>query len=259
MDALTDFDRHIDEGEGTPESAWLAWPGLATLPGTTWDTLVPEDARAWVVAPHPDDEVLSVGGLLAELAHAGREAGVVAVTDGEASHPGSGLWSAQQLAAVRRAETAEALARLGLTSPALRLGLPDGGVQQREDALAAQLAGLLHAGDVVFTTWRLDGHPDHEATGRACAVACHARGARLFEVPVWAWHWASPGDPRLPWGRACRLELGTPARQAKRDAVSAFRSQLLPDPSTGASPILRGSTVARAARSFEVLFTENFS
>ena len=40
----------------------------------------------------------------------------------------------------------------------------------------------------------------------------------------------------------------------KRDAVQCFTSQLQADPSTGAGPILRGSTVARAARPFEVVF-----
>jgi hypothetical protein len=74
------------------------------------------------------------------------------------------------------------------------------------------------------------------------------------EVPVWAWHWASPGDARLPWRRARRLALDGEARERKRRAVQAFRSQLLPDPSTGAGPILRATTVERAARSFEVVF-----
>jgi hypothetical protein len=36
--------------------------------------------------------------------------------------------------------------------------------------------------------------------------------------------------------------------------LEAFDSQLQPDPSTGRSAVLRGTTIERAARPFEVLF-----
>ena len=257
MDAVIDdgLSRHIDAGDGTPESEWLAWPPLDALARISLDTLLPAGSRAVVVAPHPDDEVLSVGGLLAELAARRQATCVVAVTDGDASHPGSGRWSPSALAAVRRAETATALHRLGLPPDAtLRLGVPDGGVEAGIAALTRQLAECLGAKDVVFSTWRLDGHPDHEATARACAAAVAQVGARLVEVPVWAWHWSRPGDPRWPWDRARRLDLSPSAQDRKRHAVQAFRSQIEPDASTGAAPILRNSTVARAARPFEVMF-----
>jgi LmbE family N-acetylglucosaminyl deacetylase len=65
-----------------------------------------------------------------------------------------------------------------------RLGQPDGGID--EDALAAALEPLLGPGRWCLATWRADGHPDHEAVGRAAARACTATGARLLEYPVWA-------------------------------------------------------------------------
>jgi LmbE family N-acetylglucosaminyl deacetylase len=34
---------------------------------------------------------------------------------------------------------------------------------------------LLKPGDLLLTTWRGDGHCDHEAAGRACAQAAQAR------------------------------------------------------------------------------------
>ncbi|WPB55757.1 PIG-L family deacetylase [Xylophilus sp. GOD-11R] len=254
MDALNENTRFIDASDGTPESVWLHAPGLDAIPAVDPQTLVPAGSRAVVVAPHPDDEVLSVGGLMAELSAAGREICVVAVTDGDASHPGSSLWSASELACVRRHETRIALRRLGLQHEAIRLGLPDGGLQARREELADQIAALLQPNDVVFCTWRLDGHPDHDATGEACATATSRAGAKLIEVPVWAWHWSRPGDPRLPWARALRLPLGADAVRRKREAVTAFRSQLEPDVTTGAPPILRASTVARASRPFEIVF-----
>ncbi|MEJ7687747.1 MAG: PIG-L family deacetylase [Variovorax sp.] len=243
------------EGEGTTESEWAAWPGLARLPVIAHDALVPPGARAVVVAPHPDDEVLSVGGLLAQLARTATPVQLIAVTDGTASHRGSSTWPAERLARERPRESREALRRLGMAHAPLRLGLPDGGLARLRAELADRLSGLLDRSDVVFTTWRQDGHPDHEATGDACASAALRTGARLIEVPVWAWHWAAPGDARLPWQRAFRLPLDCDAASRKRGAVQAYISQLHPDASTGAGPILRGTTVARAARPYEVFFT----
>ncbi|MCY7307949.1 MAG: PIG-L family deacetylase, partial [Rhodoferax sp.] len=55
-------------GSGTLESEWQAWPGLDRLPQTTILELVPQSARTVIISPHPDDEVLATGGLLAMLA-----------------------------------------------------------------------------------------------------------------------------------------------------------------------------------------------
>ncbi|WP_256354008.1 PIG-L deacetylase family protein [Variovorax sp. dw_308] len=255
MAALMDEARRIDASEGTPEHDWLPWLRSAGMPAATAGTLVPEGARAVVVAPHPDDEVLAVGGLLARLAALRRQICIIAVTDGTASHRGSTRWSALDLARIRPQESLRALRRLGVPQAPVRLGLPDGGLQALGSRLADALLPLLRPGDTLFTTWRLDGHPDHEATGAACADAAARINARMVEVPVWAWHWARPGDPRIPWPRARMLGLDADASKRKRLATQAFESQLRGDPSTGAGPVLRASTVARAARPFEVLFT----
>ncbi|MDM0014621.1 PIG-L family deacetylase [Variovorax sp. J22P168] len=246
-------DRAI-RGEGTSEAEWSGWPGLRTLCPIDIDELVPEGSRAVIVAPHPDDEVLSVGGLLSQLALRGSEIRVIAVTDGTASHRGSRDWPVERLVRERPRESREALQRLGIDIEPVRLGLPDGGLHGLEGLLAERLLPLLSRDDVMFTTWRRDGHPDHEATGHACAFAAARSGARLVEVPVWAWHWAVPGDARLPWTRARRLALDADGVRRKREAVQAFTSQLEPDASTGSAPILRASTVERAARPFEVFF-----
>lgn len=246
-------DRAI-EGAGTTEEEWLGWLRLSRLPALTATEMVPQGARAVVVAPHPDDEILAVGGLLAHLARVGTPVLIVAVTDGTASHVGSSEWPVARLARERPHESRVALHRLGVDTEPVRLGLPDGRIEGYRELLAERLAPLLTPDDVMFTTWRRDGHPDHEATGDACAMASLHSGARLIEVPVWAWHWAKPSDTRLPWSRARRIVLDTDAAERKRHAVQAFTSQLSPDRSTGAGPILRGTTVARAWRPFEVVF-----
>ena len=71
------------------------------------------DAQRWepprkltvVVAPHPDDETLLSGGLIAHQARAGVPVIVLAVTDGEAAYPGDPDGLARQ----RRREQRQAL------------------------------------------------------------------------------------------------------------------------------------------------------
>jgi LmbE family N-acetylglucosaminyl deacetylase len=232
-------------GEGTTEEAWRAWPSTVHWPPLQLDPPGPP----LVVAPHPDDEILGVAGLMATIGGAD----LVAVTDGEASHPGSTVFTSGELAQLRRAETAEALSRLGVRGAVHRLTQPDGGID--EDVVAEALIGLLTPGRWCLATWREDGHPDHESVGRAAARACAVTGARLLEYPIWTWHWAGPDDPRVPWERARRVDLSPEAAAAKSAALAAFPSQtapLGPDPADAA--ILPPHVLARFTRPFEVVF-----
>ena len=251
MDALS---RQIDDGDGTPEAPWRAWLQAQALPHVTAQALVGPGQRAVVVAPHPDDEVLMVGGLLAELAVAGRAMELVAVTDGEASHPGSTRWSREHLAHERARETRAALAALGCKTAVTRLRIPDGQVAAHAEPLAERLRAVLRPGDVVFTTWTLDGHPDHEATGHATRSAAAKSGARVFEVPVWGWHWALPGAASMPWTDARLVPLSPRAVQRKYAALQCFATQWDSDQSCAQAPVLRATTLQRAQRPFEVVF-----
>ncbi|WP_250030839.1 PIG-L deacetylase family protein [Paractinoplanes maris] len=233
-------------GAGTAEQGWQSWPAVAQWPALPLDAAEPP----LIVAPHPDDEILGVAGLMATL----DAAELVAVTDGEASHPGSTVHTQGELATIRRAETAEALRRLGLgDAPVHRLAQPDGKID--EDAVAEALTGRLTPGRWCLATWREDGHPDHEAVGRAAARACAATGAILLEYPIWTWHWAEPADPRVPWHRAYRIDLSPAAQAAKAAAIAAFPSQIAalgPEPADAA--ILPPHVLARFSRPFEVVF-----
>lgn len=254
QDPGTPHDRAI-AGHGTTAAQWRAWTGWAGLRAATVDELVPPGHRLVVVAPHPDDEVLGSGGLLAATAHAGREQLLVAVTDGKASHPGSRRWPAEQLGAQRRRETAAALLVLGAEAcPVIRLGLDDGSIAAATAGLADALATVLRPADVVVSPWRFDGHPDHEAVGRTVALAARATGAGHLEAPIWAWHWAVPGDRRMPWERAAVVHLGPFLAWRKNGAVRCFTSQLEPDPFTGAAAILPPWAVARLVHPREVFF-----
>ncbi len=233
---------------------WSDWLARRCLPPVEAVALVPVGARAVVVAPHPDDELLGTGGLLSAWASEGRKLLIVAVTDGEASHPHSSRWTPATLAAHRRSESIEGWQRLGIArSAGHRLGLPDGAVGAHGGRLAELLSDLLTPADVVFATWRHDGHPDHEATGQAAALACQRRQCSLFEYPVWMWQWAAPDEARVPWSRLRRVALGAIDQQNKAHAVRAHESQLRRD-ADGAAPVLPASALAHWLGPFEHVF-----
>lgn len=242
-------------GDGTQESAWRRSPWLAALPVVDAGAWLAGARRLVVVSPHPDDEVLGAGGLIATARAAGIPVRIVSVTDGEACYPGSAAWPEAKLRCVRRQELARALACLDVDETAVAaLDIGDGRVAAREAALADALRSILRRGDRVLTTWRGDGHPDHEATARAVDRAGAGRGADVAQFPVWAWHWMSPdgGAARLPGARRCALAPA--ACRAKARALACFGSQLRSgDPAT--PPILPPHVLARFGREFEVLLT----
>ena len=105
----------------------------------------------------------------------------------------------------------------------------------------------------VLAPWRDDGHPDHEACGRAAAaVVARVGGGPIRFFPVWAWQWAAPESPaaRTMLASAERRDLSPRALHAKRAALRAFASQQ--DGALG-PPILPSHVLDRFARPFEVL------
>jgi LmbE family N-acetylglucosaminyl deacetylase len=236
---------NLIDAPGTAESSWQAWPGLGELSAA--------DVASWrsavVVAAHPDDEVLGVGGTMSILAARGARLRLVAITDGEASHPA--VADPRALARRRRAETVAALRCLGAAGTEIvRLNMPDTGLARLEAEITALLAELADGFDVCLAPWPHDAHADHEVAGRA---ARRASGATLC-YPVWMWHWARPRDQRVPWHRGLRVPLGPAQSAAKQAAIECFASQLEPREPSG-EPVLSPGVVAHFTRGCEVLFT----
>lgn len=185
--------------------------------------------RLVVVAPHPDDESLGCGGLIAACRHAGLPVTIVVVSDGAGSHPRSRLFPPERLAALRQGEAREAAARLGVAEGDVHfLGLPDRHVPESgpEAARAATRIAQLAAGaDVMAVTWRHDPHCDHKASfALAREAARQVPGLALWEYPIWGWT-LPPHEP-LEGARAegVRVRVGD-ALSAKRRAIAAHASQ----------------------------------
>jgi len=233
---------------GTPVEMWTDWihtlasANLTECPGMT------------VIAPHPDDETLGVGGTMAMLSAAGVDVQVVSVSDGGAAYPGLSAASRAKLERLRRAEVRRSLRLLGAGEP-IRLGMPDGELCRHERRMTERIAALLAdspAGRWCAATWRGDGHPDHEAVGRASAAAAAETGAVFVEYPVWMWHWARPDDAVAPWNRARRVRLSNDALTTKTVAAQCFPSQTQPTPD--GYTVLPPPVVSRLLTIGEVVF-----
>jgi LmbE family N-acetylglucosaminyl deacetylase len=243
--------RELD-GAGTPESCWRDESGLEALPELTG----PLPPRVVALAPHPDDDVLGAGGMLSLLGRRGVRVVPVGVTDGEGSHPEASSVTRSELAARRRREALAAHRVLGLRRRTRRLGLPDTRVAEHEDELATRLERILRPGDWCLAPFERDGHPDHDATGRAARSAAAARGAVLLSYLVWTWHWAVPGEPDVPWSDARSIRLDPATVAAKASAIAEFASQIEPlGPAAGDAPILTRAELEHHLRPFEVLLT----
>lgn len=108
-----------------------------------------------VVAPHPDDAELGMGGALLRLKAEGLRVGVLDLTNGEPTPHGS--------VETRKKETAAATALLGLDWRG-NLGLPNRSLQSTLEARRA-VAGVFRQlkPRLLFAPHWIDAHPDHLA------------------------------------------------------------------------------------------------
>ncbi|HXO51258.1 MAG TPA: PIG-L family deacetylase, partial [Mycobacterium sp.] len=133
------FAARSTSGGGTPTSHWLRWERrFASLDLTSCPGLV-------LVAAHPDDETLGLGGMIAALTAAGVHVEVVLVSDGGAAYPTLSRLQRSRLERIRRFEFAKAAGILGVDET-ICLGLPDGEIAEHEAWLAEQLGAILMQG-----------------------------------------------------------------------------------------------------------------
>ena len=175
-----------------------------------------------VVAPHPDDAEISVGGTIAVSLRQNLRVGILDLTDGEPTPRGT---------VERRArETAAATEILQLTWRG-NLGLPNRSLQPTLEARRA-LAEVIRRTrpTIILAPWKEDAHPDHVA---ASALVDDARfWAKLSRSDMAGEPWWSP---LLLHYFSIHLRIHPPASvildisdviDVKMAAVAAFTSQL---------------------------------
>lgn len=199
-----------------------------------------------VVAPHPDDEVLGLGGALARWSREGHAVHVLVVTRGFPP-----FYSPEEEDACRR-EALQAHARLGVASSRF-LDLPAAALDtlaHRElnqrileavEALAPQELYLPFPGDL---------HRDHQLVAHAGLVAArpnrpgHPLGLFAYET-LSETNWNAPGlaPPFIP----DRFVDITGTLEDKLEAFALYRSQIRPAPHERSLAALRALGTLRGA------------
>ncbi len=202
---------------------------MAALPLAGLDAII-GTGTALILAPHPDDESLGCGGLIAEACAQGRPPVVVILTDGGMSHPNSRSFPRERLVPLREEETRAAVAQLGLGADRLHfLRAPDGGAPHSGPpmlALAERVARFAReaGASAILTTWERDPHPDHLAANLIAREARRQTGLPLLRYPVWGW--TIPPRAWLPKEPIAGMRLGMQRHlEAKRRAIAAHASQ----------------------------------
>jgi LmbE family N-acetylglucosaminyl deacetylase len=219
----------------TTEQTWI--DSLRLVPH--W---MPQQKSTVIVAPHPDDETLAAGGLIATQRSRQIPVTLLAVTDGEAAYP-----DVPDLGKTRRVEQARAAEALGIARDAIiRLELRDSAVAESERALTDRIEACINSDTLLVAPWPRDPHPDHEACGRAAAAAARRTGATLICYFFWTWHHFRPEClDGLPLRR---LALSGDASSRRARALACHHSQLYRDEGL---PILPEVFLAPARRPFE--------
>ncbi len=136
-----------------------------------------------ILAPHPDDETLGCGGLIARRVSEGRRVVVVVITDGRALLRRFGIAanpSEAEVSAMRKDETRRSVEILGGNASDIRfLDFENERlVAQKADALARITALLkeLAPSEVYFPS-PFEGHAEHVVTNEIARAACAATAA----------------------------------------------------------------------------------
>jgi len=183
-----------------------------------------------VLAPHPDDEVIGCGALLAAAARSGIDPVIVFVTDGSGSHPNSRIFSRDDLATLRQREACAAAHLLGVSLARVHfMGLRDSAAPHDGPALTDAVGGIVRAierydNPVILAPWEHDPHRDHWAVCKMARHVARCFAARHLSYVVWGWALPDHYDLGCVEISGWRFR-GDATRADKSHALRAYKSQ----------------------------------
>lgn len=196
-----------------------------------------QETRLLVIAPHPDDETISAGGLIQQVRELGGDVSILLLTDGD-NNPWPQRWLERRVwigkaererwGRRRREEVVRALHVLGVPAGALQaFGWPDMGITAylRQDlavALAAlKLQILRYQPDVIVLPALGDRHPDHSAAHVLLRLTLpeYIEAPRLLAYLVHG----RPGDHPI---ERIQIDMTASQRSTKLLAVAEHHSQM---------------------------------
>jgi LmbE family N-acetylglucosaminyl deacetylase len=220
--------------------------------------------KVLVIASHPDDEILGVGGTLARHAAEGASVDLLIMAEGATSRDDKRNPQARstELVALREA-SARAAAILGLNVPRFG-GLPDNRMDGMELLDVIKIVEGVIADvkpDIVYTHYAHDLNVDHQITHQAVLTACRPLpGSKVSSIyafeTVSSTEWAVAGTGFQP----THFVDVTAQLERKIAALGAYHSEMRPAPharsieAVRAQALVRGSSVGLpAAEAFMTL------
>lgn len=201
--------------------------------------------RTILLTPHPDDETLGAGGLIADLRKKNIDVLIIAVTDGENSYPQN-----QNMRRIRQQEQEQALQILGVSKEhIIRLKLTDSSIHCAEEELERIVLPLIHEKDHILAPWLGDYHSDHEAVGRVALKLAQQKKVALSFYFFWTWHYSSIND--LAQFPLQTYLLSDESFYLKQKALNCYMSQYSEE---YGNAILPPQVLIPVQRHFEVYF-----
>lgn len=170
--------------------------------------------RLLVLAPHPDDEAIGCGGLVARHLRDGRKVRVVIATNGAEAGDAEG----------REAESRRGLALLGEGAAVEFYALPDRHLAERSAELLAKLRATLgaFAPDLIAVPSPIEIHPDHLALARSFCELVQGDATLFADAAIARVAFYEVSQPIRP---NALVDISDVA-DSKYAAISAHESQL---------------------------------